>query len=45
MNMRERILGLLGIETRLVSHTEKLISVVGAFVGIAAVIGDMDFGR
>ena len=39
MNMRERILGLLGIETQPVSHTEKLISVVGAFVGIAAVIG------
>ncbi len=35
--MFERTLGFLGVEIRATSHTERLISVVGAFVGIGAV--------
>ncbi len=36
--MFKRILGFLGVEIRPTSHTERLVSVVGAFVGIGAVI-------
>lgn len=36
--MFERILGFLGVETRPTSHTERLVSIIGAFVGISAVI-------
>jgi len=36
--MLEQLLKFLGIETRPTSHAEKIVSAIGAFVGIAAVI-------